>query len=550
MKKILLSLAALFMCICMSGETVTQLKLGTKLTLEQAKAATGGFVITDGTKALCAKTSGDPAVSVVEIEKLKTAYLFKMTDVTVGDNTYQKLYMFKSDETLVTAGANYSAYGNGGNFSPVGWGDLWCAPETKENGRDFVNGSCWTFTEAGEGGYFLYSVGAESYLNGAKIDKTNKTKWFFYTLDTEQVEAKEKTADCTTFDIKKATNYDLEAGKFTNNGGWTFETPVNLSKYTWLVVTTSYNASKAGGEFRITDNAGNSIGGEEYAKGGGSSRGSMWLDRWNNQICATVNLDYIKNHGVDITNITNLSFSANQPVSAVYLTNYEDGQAVSNTQGWGSCTGDYVREYAHLGSGEYKIGTIALKYTAAVSGAQVYTVDSFDETNGMTLARHYGVLESGVPYIYIANDEVGAGGDGASNVNFFRVDENEVTGDWSDDKARDNGLIGYYDGGFGPGAGALNGCYLLSQNELHKIDGGEITLGKNRCFFDPAKYQGPKNSAGAKVRVSVSSAEETAIKNVNNALNSDKIYDLNGREVKTMQKGGTYIMGGMKVRIK
>lgn len=352
-------------------------------------------------------------------------------------------------------------------------------------------------------------------------------------------------ADVTTFNLAEATNYDAELGKFTANGGWTFDTPKDLTDYKWLVVTTTYNASTAGGEFRIADANGKSYGGEEHT----GARGKMWLDRWNNQICATVNLDALLKDGFALDQVASLQFTANQPVSAVYLTNYEAGQAIANTQTWGACTGDYVREYAHLAEGEYKFGTIALKYAAAVSGAQVYTVDSFDETS-MTLALHTGVLEAGVPYFYVANDHVGLNGEGNSNVNFFRVDGNAVSGDWSDNNARDNGLIGYYDGGFWPGAGALNGCYILADNQLHKVTGGTINLGKNRCFFDPAKYQGPKSSEAKTLTLSVD-GDATAIETVESSnLNAGKIYDMNGREVKSMKKGGVYLMNGMKLYIK
>lgn len=356
-------------------------------------------------------------------------------------------------------------------------------------------------------------------------------------------------ADITTFNFNDAENYDLETGKFTANGGWTFAEPKDFSHYKWLVVTTTYNASKAGGEFRIKDAAGNSIGGEDYAKGDGVSRGSMWIDRWNNQICATVSMEFIADKGIDITKIAGVSFSANQPISAVYLTNYEAGQAIKNKSGWGSCAGDYIREYSNIAENGSKFGSIALKYATAVSGAYVYTVDAFDPEVGLTLSRHYGVLEAGAPYIYEAIDEVGLNGEGANcNVNFFRVDENAVSSDWSDNAARDNGLVGYYDGGFWPGAGALNDCYVLSNNALVKINGGSVTLGTNRCFFDPAKCTNKSGASSAKTLSVVSDA--TAIKNVNESLNSGKIFDANGREVKSMQKGGMYIMGGMKVYVK
>lgn len=461
---------------------------------------------------------------------------------------------FVADNITTAVGADYKVVAEiwcdmSGSFNANmgwGWGEGQSASATVK-----VTADTWTeseFTFKGIGGTSCNVVFQPGGFNG--VIKMKNLKVYKLEKAPSKYPFDATEADITTFNFNDAENYDLETGKFTDNGGWTFAEPKDFSHYKWLVVTTTYNASKAGGEFRVRDANGNTMGGEEYAKGDGVSRGSMWIDRWNNQICATVSMEYIADQGIDITKIAGVSFSANQPISAVYLTNYEAGQAIKNKSGWGSCAGDYIREYSDIATNGSKFGTIALKYAAAVSGAYVYTVDAFDAEAGLTLSRHYGVLEAGVPYIFEAIDEVGLNGDGANcNVNFFRVDENEVSGDWSDNNARDNGLVGYYDGGFWPGAGALNDCYLLSENKLHKIDGGDITLGTNRCFFDPAKCTSKGGSSN--VRIAFEDTNATAIKSVvEKSLNSDKIFDINGREVKTMSKGGIYVINGMKVMVK
>lgn len=189
---------------------------------------------------------------------------------------------------------------------------------------------------------------------------------------------------------------------------------------------------------------------------------------------------------------------------------------------------------------EGKFGTIVLDYPASVEGATIYEVIEFNETKGLTIAEVEGGMAAGIPYIYKASgDEVVCTKTGAS------IEHGEFT----DDNAG-NGLVGCYNG-FNYGTTPLVGCYVLANNELHLIDDAtnEVKVGANRCFFDAGKCN-PKSSAGAKAVLKVSNSDATAIKNVNSVLNSDKIYDLNGREVKTMQKGGTYIMGGMKVCIK
>lgn len=369
--------------------------------------------------------------------------------------------------------------------------------------------------------------------------------------------------DEPSYDKTDADVNTFSKDKFNDNK-WEFETPVDLSEYKYMIVTTVQSAGgNLNGFMILTDNTGKRAGNNwdssleiNYDAAEAGTRGSMWLDRWNNQHCACINLDYLRKKGLDTKNIVKFEVPHGENISAVYLTNYTDGKAVSSTESWGSCSGDYVRENALLEDG--KFGTIALKYGAAVSGAKLYTVDEFDtETGIMVLAEvENGIAEAGVPYIYVACDFKGHGADGDakgsnSNVNFYRIDSNAISGDWSDNKARDNGLVGYYDGGFWPGAGALNNCYIISGNQLHKITGGDITLGANRCFFDPAKYQGPKDSAGVKAYLGAFAEDETAIKDIQNkSLTEDKIYDINGRQVTAMKKGGIYIMNGIKVVIK
>ena len=566
MMKKLLSLFVMLLCISgMSAKTVYSLKAEDEVSLGSGQLDGKLLILADrsGEKVFSFPNAQDAASSSVSSwSTLKWQYV-KFTSVTDSEcGVDGDLYTLQASDS---EGNPYNLWGNPANCylntPPGGWVVFSMTLTAKKLGQDFDFGGLWKVVKV-DGGYTIQNVGRiiagqSAYLTPAAGSMQGESVVrLFSKIGTDEVadptypfDAGE--ADVTTFDFNNASNYNMETGKFTGKGGWTFAEPKDFSHYKWLVVTTTCNASSAGGEFRITDANGNSIGGEEYNKGNGASRGSMWLDRWNNQICATVSMEYIAEANIDITKIASVTFNANQPVSAVYLTNYEKGKAISDKSGWGACTGDYVREYAHLADGEYKIGTIALKYAAAVSGAQVYTVDEWDgEAGVMTLAQHSGVLEAGVPYIYVANDYVGLNGDGNSNVNFFRVDENTVKGDWSDNAARDNGLVGYYDGGFWPGAGALNGCYIIAQNELHKIDGGDIDLGKNRCFFDPAKYQGPKSGAGVKAFMSVA-GNETAIQTIETSKqNAGKIFDINGREVKSMKKGGLYIVNGMKLFVK
>lgn len=339
----------------------------------------------------------------------------------------------------------------------------------------------------------------------------------------------EKTANTTTFDMAEATNYDKEAGKFTEKGGWTFAEPVDLSAHKWLIVTTTYNARVTGGEFRITDKNGKSVGGEDYNReglGGSGSRGNMWLDQWNNQICAKVNMEHLAKMGLDIENIASLQFSANHPVSAVYMTNYEAGKAVSDASGWGACNGDYERAYNKLADGAYKFGTVCLPYAAAVHGAKVYTIGGV-EAGLLTLNQVNGVLTAGVPYIYKADDN---GGDN-SNVKIFRVDANEVA-----DPVADTYLTGVF-----ADEEATVGSYVLQTQDnvqaFYKVGEVKPTVKANHAYLSVAN--------DVKAIYFAETGEETAIESVA-APAVKAVYDLSGRKVNNAQKG-IYIISGRKV---
>lgn len=305
-------------------------------------------------------------------------------------------------------------------------------------------------------------------------------------------------ADVTTFSMNKL-----------NGNEWSFETPVDISAYKYMIVTTIQSPGNNGNGMRLTDANGFIIGegwGAKTDKGYDASkagtRGGMWLDRHNNQHCACINLDYLEKEGLDVEHITKFVVPDGSNISAVYLTNYTVGKAVKSTEGGGQCTGDYVREYGLLEEGKYAM--IALKYSAAVSGAKVYTVAGFDANVGLYLTPHYGTLEKGVPYIYEACDFEGhnaaSGNKGSdSNVNFYRVDSDQISGDWSDNNTRDNGLVGTYDGGFWPGWGNVKNCYVVLEDGLAlcKNISAPDKWANNRGFFDPKKVT--SNTTTAKI---------------------------------------------------
>lgn len=187
-----------------------------------------------------------------------------------------------------------------------------------------------------------------------------------------------------------------------------------------------------------------------------------------------------------------------------------------------------------------KIGTVALDYPATIEGATLYEVVGFSTTDGLAIAEVEGDMVGGTPYIYLAEaDEVVCTKTGASVAHSsFNCTMDEVG----------NGLVGcYFDLSY-PNGWPLSECYVISNKKLRKMANGNVTIPANRCFFDPAKCT--SNSMSSAKMVIAPAEDATAIKNVNAALEGGKIYDMNGREVKSMQKGGIYVVGGMKISVK
>lgn len=189
-----------------------------------------------------------------------------------------------------------------------------------------------------------------------------------------------------------------------------------------------------------------------------------------------------------------------------------------------------------------KIGTVALDYPATIEGATLYEVVGFSETEGLAIAEVEGDMVGGTPYIYIAE---------ADEVVCTQTGKPVAHGDFDCTEGKfGNGLVGCYSevspstGWFG----FIRTKYIISNAELRQISNGNVTIPANRCFFDPDKCT--SNSMSSAKMVIAPAEDATAIKNVNAALEGGKIYDMNGREVKSMQKGGIYVVGGMKISVK
>lgn len=216
----------------------------------------------------------------------------------------------------------------------------------------------------------------------------------------------------------------------------------------------------------------------------------------------------------------------------------------TNDGGWVEHKANYEvveKEAYTISTTAGKIGTIALDYPAIVEGAKLYEVVSFDTTEGLAVAEVVGDMVGGTPYIYLAT---------ADEVVCTKTGDAVEHGDYNCTKTNvGNGLTGCYEE-VTPNTWWMglirNAAYVISNGKLRQIANGNVTIPANRCFFDPSNCI--NQSSSAKMVLSVEGA--TKINNVNAALEGGKIYDINGREVQSMKKGGIYIVGGMKVSVK
>lgn len=185
---------------------------------------------------------------------------------------------------------------------------------------------------------------------------------------------------------------------------------------------------------------------------------------------------------------------------------------------------DYPRSTA---SGKY--GTICLPYEATVEGAKIYSAEINENKTLVTLTEVEGNLVAGTPYIYQAT---------ADAQTFSYASGNIIAA-----PAATSPLVGV----FTPTPVPVDSYVLQTQTAGQKFyivaEGKQPTLSEYKAYLTvPA-------TAGAKA-LSIGFAEETAIKAIDALMNGDaKIYDMNGRELKSLQKG-VNIVNGVKVLVK
>ena len=544
-----------------SAKNVTSASLSEEITDISYLTAGGTFVIANTSGTAIEAYKGTEAYAIeTPLNTITTDLYYYFTVEALpaldvdgnGENdteTYYRIAIQNAEGTAKPTG-----FWKGNYVNHIGWGDLWSTSCKADGasvgesayGRDGDYNAVWTITYVAGKGFKFYNPKNKKYmtLNSTAGSETflKLYKNVIVNINTE-FDKQEDVADDDIFALSKATGYDAETGTITN-GGWTFATPVDISNWDYLVITTIDNASDGSRKIRITDENGTSIEGNQYAGKVAGTGNDMYLDRWNNQNAIRISIDYLRiNKGLDVSKIKSLTFANNNGnddcilrISNVYLTDYNNTKMAG-----GYCDGDVKREYTETG----KFGTICLPYKASYAGAEIYSISGKD-ASGISLSKVTGLLEAGKPYFYMASDEIGQNNEGTvRNVNFFRADlakYDVVT------PIENNGLIGTFS--LIKVAPQGDNFYVLSGNKLYYTTDAEVKVGANKAYINKSQIEN-KGGGAAKAFIDFDELEATGIDAVDTAktLKGGKFYDLSGREVANPTRG-LYIVNGKKVLIK
>ncbi len=510
----------------------------TKISFEDAKNSSNPVVMVQNDLVLCNSNGGANYSTKEGFDEF--AYWVKFEEYSVADNQYY-ITLNKEDGSRV----NY--------LNASVWSHIFLSGVDKAGTRgEKQNGAVFTIADLGDNKYSISNLGAaegaygEEYINKNYVKfttdgywKNNATwqhssvgEWEFYTVTNIQTvpdepdggwTCPEGEVDYTTLDGFKDVN---NVGTPLNGGDVVYGDQSNGDRYTDVTkceVVKFYGTP--GALLRVFAN-----------REGGSG---VEVGKTEQRI--TINAE-----GVGVLNVADVKAATEKNfchLSGIKIAATWQGASVDQNIVIDGITVVMLPEPDYtISTTTGKIGTIALDYPASIEGATLYEVVGFSTTDGLYVAEVEGDMVGGTPYIYQAT---------ADEVACYKKGDAVGHGDFDCTKgAVGNGLVGCYskvspaDGWFG----FIRNKYIISNGKLRKIGQANVTIPANRCFFDPDKCTA-NNAAGVKMQLGFAE-DATSVSNVNAALEDGKIYDLNGREVKSMKKGGIYIMGGMKIRVK
>ena len=508
------------------------------------------FVISDGTKAKYFKTSNENENANVDNVPSDPYFYFTLEAYDGGDidNAYW-IKITNADGEGYPRGTNGGTYLNAIlNFNDAvisavkeGWSNngnekkdaLWYVTYNAENGFSFQNvyrseNSSKTWLSIGN-----YFESNQQYLKLYKsIEFTSTTMY---------------PANDEVFSFENATGYDAETKTFSSNGGWTFATPVDISNYKYLYITTTQSGDLDHSvQVNISDENGWTIGGGDYKwEDSGIRGGCMYIDNWNHKNVLCVNVEYLaEGLNLDVEKIKSLTFNGAIKINNVVLSNYAGSEFIGREQYHTYSTGDHQRTYNATDLG--KFGTVCLPYKAIAAGAYIYQIASAS-ASGISLERVDGILEAGKPYFYQATDDRYLSSSvNKPNVQFFRVDFDNYD---VPTPAVNNGLIGTFSEMTAP---AGSNYYILSDNKLYNTEGctGDyaVTVGANKAYIN---VDNVTSTVSGSRSAFILFDEATGINAVKDNVKADQvgIFNLNGQRLNQLKKG-LNIVNGKKVMVK
>ena len=487
----------------------------------------GRFVISNGSRLMYFNDNQDAQYGVLGSLPYYGYCYYSLTKIegldTDGDGT--------EDDNLFAInivnedGIPYKApYNLGNKVNITSWGSIFSGSAQKSVAKNYgTDGEYWGLwrINVSDEGFSFRNAGRNLYL---KIDGTSSDEVFLKLYgkvvmeEVEIIEKEDNVADGDIFALSKATGYDDVTGLMIN-GGWTFDEPVSIIDWDYILIATSNTASDASHEIFITDASGRTVRGEGYDGSSAGTGGKLWLDRWNNQNIIRISVDFLReNLGLDVRNIKSLTINGTIAPSCVCLTDYNN-----TLVNGGYATGGVVRESTEAG----RFGTICLPYTAVCAGAEIYSIAG-TTANGISLVRADGLMEAGKPYIYLSADINGKNNEGkVINVNFFRADleKYDVTS-----PIESNGLIGTFTKTTAPKG---DNYYVLNGNKLYYTTGATVTVDANRAYINSFDIT---NEASGRQFIAFDAV--TGVRTPTAGTTADsRLFDLQGREIKIPVRG-------------
>jgi hypothetical protein len=561
--------------------------LGNPITFDEALASTDPFVVVQNGMVLCGPLSAtDGSLTFKDVSEIDDyAWTIKFEEDTEHSGSYF-MQLFNS--------SNVSK----GYINASVWSHTYLSNINKSGSKgEQQDGALWTVTALGNGKYSIRNLGvAEGNYNdkpnGNEGDRVaagqgylgitpngywanhvthynTSGEWQFYTLDVQQLPINDPYYfgwDDLVFDGDAAVSKDDDtrfvrdargyAPYWTETAKWQFSTPFDASGYKYLIFYTKRNCTRygnedndTGGSVFVNDDNGSSMRGDDYNNGNYVTHtGTMWMNIWNEQRIAIVDLQWLANtdkfgdgsecKSLDITKLKAFGFSGDFTIGGAFFTN-----TLPNT------SGDYKRTFTNEETPVYdNFGTICLPYSAVCCGAQLYEITGMT-SGSIAISEFEGVMEAGKPYFYKtleAKQQYWGSVRPETAVYFFKAGYKQETA-----PVENNGLIGTYTATTAP---AGTNFLILSANKLWNTEGctgdDAVNIGANKAYIDKTKIV--NKSASARLFLPFGDVEEeevTGIQTVKVAKNNGIIFNLNGQRMNKLTKG-LNIIAGKKVLMK